>query len=145
MYPFYFLAVTGLTALRKLLARRAARLERKYTAAALEAETLAKQMQTRPGNASHADVLTTARRQYEIGRLVQNRDRLETRYAVWQNRADRAAKLENRLANWKGRTVPYLLGVADVILVLFALGRAGVPIGLTPEKVEEAVKAYASR
>ncbi len=145
MYPLYALAVAALSWAKWLLTRRAGRLEGRYTAAAHQADALAAELQTRPGNGPRPDVLTNARRQYELGRVVQARDRLEGKYVAWQTRADRAARLKARLTRWEGRTVPYLLGAADVVLVLALLGQAGLPLGLTGQNVDDAVRLYAGR
>lgn len=136
MVPLYALVVSVLSALKRLLARRAARVERKYTAAALAAQSAAKGLHGKPGNASNADPLAAAKRQYELGRLVETRDRLEAKYVRAQARADGVAAFVSRLAGWKGRAVPYLAGVADVALVLTALHYLGLPHGLTPGTVK---------
>ena len=73
MVPLYTLFLAGLGGLKWVLAGRAARAERKYTAAALVAEQAARQTQVKPGNAS-ADPLALAKRYYELGRLVEDRD-----------------------------------------------------------------------
>lgn len=135
MIPLYALVLAGLAGLRGILAGRAARTERKYAKAALAAEATAKVAATRPGNGSAADPLAVARRQYELGRLVQTRDHYGERYVVWQGRADRAGNAVYRLRRVQGRAVPYLLGAADIALVLIALHLLGLPHGLTPETV----------
>src|SRR5688500_6469114 len=89
MVPLYTLFLAGLGGLKWVLAGRAARAERKYTAAALVAEQAARQAQVKPGNAS-GDPLAQAKRYYELGRLVDDRDVLEGRYHASQDRADRA-------------------------------------------------------
>ena len=136
MVPLYALIVAVLSALKRLLVRRAARVERKYTAVALAAQTTAKGLHGKPGNASNADPLAAAKRQYELGRLVEARDRLEAKYVRAQARADGVAALVGRLAAWKGRAVPYLAGVADVALLLTAAHYLGLPHGLTPGTVK---------
>ncbi|MFO0849071.1 MAG: hypothetical protein U0871_11040 [Gemmataceae bacterium] len=97
MIPLYALVLAGLAGLRGILAGRAARTERKYAKAALAAEASAKVTVTRPGNGAGADPLTVARRQYELGRLVQTRDHYGERYVVWQGRADRVGNALYRL------------------------------------------------
>ena len=143
MVPLYALVVTALAGLKGLLARRAGRLERKYTRAALAAEQAAKQAHTKPGNAGSAGALAHAKHQYELGRLVQHRDVLEAKYLAWQGRADRLAHRLARLRGWNGRLVPYLCGVIDVALVLTALHHLGLPHGLTETQVREWAQALA--
>jgi hypothetical protein len=133
MVPLYTLLLAALGALKWVVAGRAARTEKKYTAAALAAEQAARTV--KPGNAGGHDPLTAAKRQYELGRLVQVRDALEARYHGWQARADRVDALLTRLRRAKGRLVPYLCGVADVALVLVALHLLGLPHGLSPDQV----------
>lgn len=135
MVPLYALIVSVLSALNGLLARRAARVERKYSAAALAAQTAVKGLFGKPGNASHTDPLSAAKRQYELGRLVEARDRQEAKYVRAQARADGLAAFVARLTGWKGRAVPYLAGVADVALMLTAAHYLGLPHGLTPSAV----------
>ena len=135
MVPLYTVFLTALSGWKWVLAGRAARTEKKYTAAALEAEQAARQAQTKPGNASQPDVFTTAKRQYELGRLVELRDQLEARYHGWQARTDRLGQLVMRLRGVKGRLVPYVFGVVDVALVLVALHYLGLPHDLDPVKV----------
>lgn len=135
MVPLYTVFLTALGGLKWVLAGRAARTEKKYTAAALEAEQAARQALTKPGNASQPDVFATAKRQYELGRLVEHRDQLEVRYHGWQGRVDRVGKLATRLRGVKGRLVPYLFGVLDVVIVMVALHYLGLPHDLDPEKV----------
>jgi hypothetical protein len=133
MVPLYTLFLAALAALRRLLAKRAARLEQKYTIAARAAELAGRPV--RPGNASSADALSAAKRQYELGRLVQHRDVLETKYLSWQAKADRVGALLYRLRNLKGRAVPYLFGITDVALALVVLHLLGLPHGLNPVDV----------
>ncbi len=141
LYPTYAVTVAGLGMTKSVLAGRAAKLEKTFARAALRAEAVAKQLQTRPGNAAAQDVFTAAKGHYELGRLVQDRDRLEAKYAAWQTRADRVGHLRHKLTRWQGRTVPYLLGVADAALVAAAL----VWFGVSPEQVKDAVQYYAQR
>ena len=135
MVPLYTVVLTALGGLKWVLAGRAARTEKKYTAAALEAEQAARQAQVKPGNAAQADVFAAAKRQYELGRLVELRDQLEARYHGQEARAERVGKLVARLRGVKGRLVPYLFGVVDVALVMVALHYLGLPHDLDPEKL----------
>ena len=124
MVPLYALLLTGLAGLRRLLAGRAAGLERKYVRAARGAEDAARVLHAKGGNNKPADPLAVARRQYELGRLVQVRDALSDRYMLAQGRADRVGSHLFQLKRAKGRAVPYLLGLADAALVAAAAGHA---------------------
>ncbi len=132
MVPLYAMFVVLLGGLKAALARRATRVGRKYTASARAAEQAARAVRTKPGNASAADPLTAAKQQYELGRLVQVRDGLELKYLAALTRSNRADAALAKARGWKGRAVPYLLGVADVTLALVALHHLGLPQGLTP-------------
>src|SRR5688572_14069354 len=133
MVPLYAVFLAALGGLKWVLAGRAARTEKKYTAAALAAQQAARPV--KPGNASGLDALAAAKRQYELGRLVQVRDVLEARYLGWQARAERVGSTLTRLRSAKGLFVPYLCGVVDVALVLLALHTLGLPHGLNPDQV----------
>ncbi len=98
--------------------RRARSLERKYVAAAQQADQLAKQLSYRNGNSNHNDLFTNARRQYELGRLVQIRDRLEAKFDTWSAFAEMFRSWRTRLLNWKGRLVPYSLGALDLAVIV---------------------------
>ena len=58
--------------------------------------------------------------------MTARRDLAEARYEAWQARAEKLGKFLARLRSFKGRTVPYLLGVADVVLLLVTLTLLGV-------------------
>ena len=133
MVPLYAVFLAALGGLKWVLAGRAARTEKKYMAAALAAQQAARPV--KPGNASGLDALAAAKKQYELGRLVQVRDVLETRYLGWQARAERVGSTLTRLRSAKGLFVPYLCGVVDVALVLVALHTLGLPHGLNPDQV----------
>ena len=136
MVPLYALVVAALSALKAALARRAVRLERKYAHAALAAQTVAMAAQGKPGNGSAADPFAAAKRQYDLGRLVEARDRLEAKFLGWQVRADAVGGFVARLRGWNGRAVPYLLGVTDAALVVVAVSYLGPGYGLTPSAVK---------
>ena len=135
MVPMYVLMLVALSALARVLSARAARMERKYTRAAMLATELAKAGAVKPGNGSTADPFITAKRQYDLGRLVEVRDRLESKFLTWQARAESVSAFAAQLRRWQGRAVPYLFGIADVSIVLVALHLLGLPHGLTTDTV----------
>lgn len=134
MIPLYALLRAVLAGVKALFTATASRLERKYTKAALAADAVARQLQTRPGN-GNADPFATAKSHYEFGRLVEARDRLEEKFLAWHGRAEGVGRASATVATWKGRTVPYLCGAVDLGLVLTALHHLGFPHGLTADGV----------
>lgn len=140
MVPLYALLVSAVAAVKAALARLTARVERKYARAALAAELLAKAAPPKAGNGSAPDPFEVAKRQYELGRLVEARDKLEAKFLARQARADAAARLLARLTGWKGRAVPYLLGVIDTALALAAVRH----FGLTEDSLQVWVAAWNS-
>ena len=120
MILLYALVVLLLGLAAFVTGRRARTMERKFIRAAAQADALAKEMNYRGGNNSSPDPLRIAKRQFELGRLVQARDRLETKYDTWEGRAETCRKLRYRLRNCRGRFLPYVFGVIDVVGV-FAL------------------------
>ena len=118
--------------------RRARALERKYIRAAQQADQLAKELSYKGGNSNQADLFVTARRQYELGRLVQLRDRLEGKYDRWEAFTEYFRRLRKGLLLWKGRFVPYLLGVLDVAVIVTALLLSGT---VDPTKLRETVES----
>lgn len=138
MFPIFAMMLLVLSAFRAVLAGRAGRFERKYTRAAVAAEETARSLQTKPGTSSQPDPYTQAKRQYELGRLVENRDKLESVYLTWEARAERVAHKLRNLRNWKGRSVPYLIGLIDAGMIAVLLWKFGV----TPEMIETFIHAF---
>lgn len=136
MIPLYGLLRAVLALVKSLFAAKASRLEKKYTKAALAAEAVARQLQTKPGN-GQLDPFATAKSHYEFGRLVETRDRLEEKFLAWQGRAEQVGHAAAKVAAWKGRAVPYLCGVIDLGLALSALHLLGFPHGLTLDGVKD--------
>ena len=125
MILIYALIVLLLGMAVALTGWRARSLERRYARAAREADVLARELSFRGGNSARPDTFLTAKRQYELGRLVQIRDRLEEKHDKWEARAGKCRGLKNRLQSCKGRFLPYVLGAIDVVgafLVLSVLG-----------------------
>ncbi len=118
MILLYLLILIFLGLLQFLFQRRANKFEQKYARLVLESQKLADEPIPRQGNTNKSDPYLTAKRQYELGRVVQRRDRLEARHFAWQVGADRLSKLVKRMREWKGKATPYTLGIADVMLTL---------------------------
>jgi hypothetical protein len=145
MMILFMLARLWLATLTAWVGRKAGKFEKRYAKAALAAEKVANEVKVKPGNASAADPLANAKKYYTLGHLVEDRDRLEGKYLAWQARADRLRGTAKRVGGYKGRLVPYLVGAADVALVLVALHYLGLPHGLSQETVKEFVSAVVKR
>ena len=139
MIPLYALLRAALAGVKALFTAKASRLERKYTKAALAAEAVARQLQTKPGN-GQLDPFATAKSHYEFGRLVETRDHLKEKFVAWRGRAEGVGRASATVAGWKGRTVPYLCGAVDLGLILTALHYLGFPHGLTLDGVKDWAK-----
>jgi hypothetical protein len=124
MIFLYTLILIALGAAKVLAAARAGRYERRYAKAALAAEKLLRAPEPRAGN-GRADAAAGAKRQFQLGQLVQKRDALEARHAVWQARADRFVSWGAAVRNWRGRKLPYTAGVFDVWMALCLLDYLG--------------------
>lgn len=141
MLFLYALLLLLLGAATILVDRRAARLEKRYVKASTAADKLLRESQFKPGNGGKADVYLSAKRQYHLGRLVEQRDRYEAKYAAWQGAADKLAAAVARVRRWKGRLLPYTLGVVDVVAVLWLADYlGGVYVNVQP--VVELLKSH---
>jgi hypothetical protein len=116
LYTFVLLLLGGTVF---LIRRRAASLERKYYRVAAETERLINQPTYRPGNAGRPDPYQSARRQYQLGHLVEKRDRLEGKFDYWQRLSKRFGSLLAALRSWQGRKLPYTMGVLDVMGLMY--------------------------
>jgi len=128
-----------------LLKRRAASLERKYVRVSRQADEALRQLNQRPGNTSRSDPYETAKRQYRLALLATRRDRVEGRYTTWQQRAERIARMRARLANWKGRKLPYTFGALDVAGALALIDHFGAGRYLGARAIAEMVMALLGR
>jgi len=125
-----------------LIKRRVAALEKKYTRVARETEELVRQPAYKDGNSNRHDPYLTAKRQYLLGLLAQKRDRMETRYAAWQEFADKFSRFSQRVRSWKGRLLPYTLGGLDVALVLGLIDYLGAGEYLNARTLVHTVVSY---
>jgi len=121
MILVYALLLLLLLVARFLIVRRVAALEKKYTRVARATDELFKVQATRPGNGSRPDAYAAARQSYLLGRAVERRERVEARYCAWQKIAERASALIATVRGWKGRRLPYVAGVCDVLCILGTL------------------------
>jgi hypothetical protein len=128
-----------------LVRRRAVRLEKKFVRVARQADGVLRQSLTRPGNGSRHDAYESAKRQYQLALLATKRDRIETRYGKWQSRAERLGHLRARLRNWKGKKLPYTLGVLDVAGALALIDYLGAGRYVNARGLVEAVTTLFTR
>jgi hypothetical protein len=154
-----------LVAARFVVNRRVAQLEKKYIRAAdaadhLLAETIAKdggrveQPLTIAGvpvqkrtmvKEVRPDAAQMAKRHYLLGLVVQKRDRLEEKHLAWERRADKLNALVERVRAWKGRKLPYTLGVLDVSTLMYLIDRYGLGEYLNYERLLELANNYVAQ
>src|SRR5262245_22068065 len=125
MMFFYLFLLLMLLLARVFVNRRVARLEKKFERANRAARDLLAQPMYKQGNNNRLDPTMFAKQQYLLGQVVEQRDRVEVRYVAWQARAARVGKMLTRVRSWKGRTIPYVLGVVDHAAVLAFLTMFG--------------------
>jgi hypothetical protein len=77
-----------------------------------------KQPSYKEGNSSRLDPYVTAKRQFMLGLLAQKRDRVEAKYAAWQEFADKFGHYVANVQSWKGKKLPYTFGAVDLACVL---------------------------
>ncbi len=128
-----------------LARRRAKALEAKYTRIARQADQLLRQASFKEGNSNRQDPYLAAKRQYALGQVVYKRDRVEARYAFWQNLSDKLSQFAARVRGWKGRKLPYTFGVVDVASVLWLIDRLGFGDYVSAGRLLELVRAYFGR
>jgi hypothetical protein len=138
LYSFVLVALGGL---RWVVQRRAASLGRRYSALVRLVQQTLTAATMKPGNAGKFDPCVAAKAQYELGRLVQRRDAVEAKHYAWQARSDRLAGWLRWLRAWKGQTLPYTLGVADVWLALTIVDQLGVGDVLNTRQAVQTVVA----
>jgi hypothetical protein len=125
MILLYTLVLFVFALAKKVVDWRVARLERRYSRAALAVVKLLREPTYLHGNTNRADLGQSAKRQYQLGRLVQHRDHLEAKHDAWQLRAERLGAAVGALRAWKGRKLPYTLGVLDVAGLLYLVDYLG--------------------
>ncbi len=116
MLFLYTLLLSILGLVRFLIGRRVANLEARHARLARLADDLLHQPPARDGS-GRIDAAVAAKRQYLLGLLVQKRDRLEDRYAAWQVSAEKYGRWLAAVRGWRGKALPYTLGVVDVVML----------------------------
>lgn len=128
MSALYVSLLVVLALVQLVLRLRVNRLEKRYVRIATEAHALLNKSGTRRGNSNQTDPLTAARLQYELAQLGIKRDRAESRYLAGQAFREKFSRARARLAGYKGRLLPYAVGVLDVAVTLAVLNRYGVGV-----------------
>jgi hypothetical protein len=124
MIVLYTLLTVLLAVMLFLFRRRARGLEKKYVRISKQADDLIRQPY-RSGNTNRADACESAKRQYQLALLATKRERVERLYNRWQDRADRTSKWLAAMRRWKGRKLPYTLGVLDVVGLMALIDYCG--------------------
>jgi hypothetical protein len=138
LYTSLLLLLTGASVLTR---RRAASLQKKYTAVLKEANTLLREP-PREGNSNRADPYQNAKRTYVLGALAQKKDRLEAKHYAWQVRADRFGRWARAVRAWKGRKLPYVFGALDSVAALCALEYFGLGQYTNPRHLVQLVTSW---
>jgi hypothetical protein len=144
IFLYTFLLIV-LGAVHFVIRRRAAALEKKFVRVARQADAVLRQSASRPGNCNRHDAYESAKRQYQLAMLATKRDRVEARYSAWQARSDRLAKLRARLRGWKGKKLPYTLGVLDVTGALALIDYLGAGHYVNSRGLVEAIHTLFTR
>lgn len=128
-----------------LIQRRVAALEKKYSGVAKEADALLRQGNYKDGNSNRQDPYQSAKRQYKLAMLAEKRDRLESSYLTWHQRAERLGKLRQRLGAWKGRKLPYTFGAIDVACAMSLVDYLGAGHYLNARHLAETLMSLLGR
>jgi hypothetical protein len=145
MILFYALLVLLLVVARFVIVRRVAALERKYVRVARATDELLKGQSQRPGNANKPDPYAVARQAYLLGQAVEKRERIEARYCAAQRTSERFGAFVDAVRGFKGRKLPYLVGVLDVLLLLGTLDYLGYREHLNPQALVELFNSLVSK
>lgn len=125
MILLYSLFLISLGGVSFLVQRRAASLSKRFAQIAQTIESKVREAGMRPGNANKADVCQVAKTQFELGRLVAQRDRIEAKHYAWQLRSERLTRWIDQLRAVKGKKLPYTMGALDFWLLMSLVDRLG--------------------
>jgi hypothetical protein len=125
MIVLYTTILFVLTVTLFLVKRRVAGLEKKFARVASAAKDVLRQPCYKEGNNNRTDPYETAKKQYLLGLLAQKRDRVEARYAAWQQFAEKFEACVKNFRAWRGKKLPYACGVLDVAGLLALLDFLG--------------------
>jgi hypothetical protein len=114
----YTLLVFLLSAARLLVQRKASSLARKYSQVAQQTDKLLRESVLKEGNSSKLDPYQSAKRHFLLGCAVAKKERLEAKHFAWQAFAERFGKFVQRVRGWRGKVLPYAVGLADALVAL---------------------------
>ena len=142
MIFLYSMLLIFLGVAKFLIGRRVAVMEKRYTKAALAADSCLRSSLLKKGNSNLPDPYDAAKRQFLLGSLVQQRDRLEVKHDAWQRFFEMFSRIQAAVRNWKGRKLPYTFGVVDVSCLLAAMDFLGVGDYVSPRQLVQLVATY---
>lgn len=118
MIVLYTLLVFLLSAAKLLIQRKAAALAKKYSQLAQQTDKVLRESVMKEGNSSKLDPYQSAKRHYLLGSLVERKETLEAKHFAWQAFSERFGKFARRVRDCQGKVLPYVVGAADVLIVL---------------------------
>ena len=140
MIVLYVVCKAVLALAHAILTLRASWIEQKYVKTSCKVQEELKVSDTRPGNAMGDARLNYARKQYELGRMVEKCDRIGTRYVRAQALAESIGQKRNRVASVQGRMTPYLFGVIDMVVAVLLMNQFNVTLPEIMSKAEPYVQ-----
>jgi hypothetical protein len=166
MILLYTFVIVLLVTAKFIIDRRVTRLERKYAQTAKAADQLLHE--SAPPEVARAELLTvagiavsrrthlkdapskldlaeSAKRHYQLGLLVQKRDRLEDKHDYWQHVSERFGRFVTRVREWKGKKLPYTMGVIDVSSLMYVIDRYGLGEYVSLQRLTELVSTHLTR
>ncbi len=146
MILLYTLLLLLLVVAHFAVGRRVASLEKKFTKVARETDEVMREPRlVKAGNSNKPDPYAAAKQAYLLGRLVDKRERVEAKYVAWQRLADGFGAVVSAVRGWKGRKLPYAVGVLDVLLVLGLLDHLGYREQLSAQALVEFLSSLVNR
>ncbi len=141
MIFLYSAVVVLLLAARKLVRWRVKSLEKSYSRVAKTADKTLHATALQ-GGLNKTDPYQLAKRQYQLGQLAAQRDRLEAKYESWQTFADKFGRAVDRIRGWKGRKLPYTFGALDVGCLLYAIDALGARDYVNPQHLVQVLTSW---
>lgn len=121
MVVFYYVVLFFLRICQLLTQARARSLEKAYSKIALRVKEMAGVPELNDRKNNKVDLFQTAKMQYELGRLVEQKDRMEAKHFAWQQSAEKMKSRVDHIQKWHGRKVPYVMGMIDLAVLLTVL------------------------
>jgi hypothetical protein len=102
-------------------------------------DALVRQPDFKAGNSNKPDPCASAKKAFQLGLLVQQRDRAEAKHFAWQKAAERFQRWQKAMHAWKGKKLPYSLGVFDFWLLIYLIDYLGVGRYVNAQKAIQSV------